>query len=252
MSVEPFLRDPVKYLNSPQYNKGNGLLINLSGPGGALPDNAQPINVPDPDNRYAKFRRMPVHMIRAETVSQYIKLTTGPWSLDISPNPSAGTKTVPSYYLNWAPDKACAMRLGQSANAFFTAPLNGCAILINGDRASPTVVHANITIGDILPAPPSFDSSVTGPYEKEKMALFYQYYLNLGTGLVDGGVFTGTSGTTQMFDPLLYYKYQGGKAKVFGLRQPDGWTFYYSMEQRVSPTSIKYLSGQLWPKLATP
>ncbi|WP_195880852.1 hypothetical protein [Methylomonas fluvii] len=47
-----------------------------------------------------------------------------------------------SCLLPWGFDRLCWMPLGTQSK-FLTYQLNGCGVLISGDRGSPVVVHAN-------------------------------------------------------------------------------------------------------------
>ena len=130
--------------------------------------------------------------------------------------------------------------------------LNGCGVIINGTRTNPTIVHANIDMNPLLPKPDWDDPVAVKTYETTKKRTFYQFYLNFALAAAESEILLGSVGTSQLFDPELYYKYGGSMAKVFGIKDSsDQWTFYYSME-RPTASGIQYTAGQIWPELTPP
>jgi hypothetical protein len=157
--------------------------------------------------------------------------------------------TLRAYYLKWSANASYVMTLGNDADSFFTAPMNGCAVFVAGNANTPTVCHANF----------SLDEDVRNRY-----ALRDRLYDALRPHAV---------GTNQPQSLLpSFYLQPGGVTSsftsVYGFRDAlQGWQFYYHTvfmatqpwansnkdEVKVQITTKPYfMTGQLWPNKRLP
>lgn len=164
---------------------------------------------------------------------------------------------ISGYYLGWKADHAYALDLNDKGKKFFvTAPLNGCAILINGSRKCPLVVHANFS--DQLPEPKYLDNATMEENlrirDETRLQQWTEIYSAYTVDLMKRYLFDRNQ-PVGIFDPAFYFSLRGSQGRVFGLRDTDGWTFYYSMDcarwqgKRLIRRSF---TGTLWPVREAP
>jgi hypothetical protein len=147
--------------------------------------------------------------------------------------------------LKWYTNELYFMTLGNQADYFFTAPMNGCAVFIGGNDNAPTVCHANFTL----------DEDVPNRYQVRD-----RLYTELRPHIV------GTN-QPQMLLPSFYLEPGGVTSSftsVYGFRNTTSgnWSFYYHIvfaatapwtnsnktEVVVQNTTKPYfITGPLWP-----
>jgi hypothetical protein len=264
-----FLADPVTFLNPPAGKNNKGVPVVISGADGdeGATTNVAVANAPAAIRGVINYATFPMIAFPAAQLDYYLAINPDTSGLNIAKDPQNGFtyQTVKAFYLNWKPNKGYWMKLTGSpaVRFFFTARMNGCGVLIYGLPTSPTVVHANVDMNNLL-AQPGFDNvQATKEYEEKKKAMYRSYYLNVAAGLSDTPIFQAASlsrvglddsgASSSTFDPSVYYKFDGSFAHVFGIRDSvtGNWTFYWHMtKQTLQGTS--YLAGRLWPTFDHP
>jgi hypothetical protein len=148
-------------------------------------------------------------------------------------NGSRGSR--PAVYLPWASNEAHLIHLRAGADIFLTDRLNGCGMIFHGPRANSTVVHANHYTGvDDLDARYRRLSDVQ--QFARVNALREQEYRALAQRL-------GFGYHCSVFSPVDYYA-AGQPARVFGVKQRAGWTFYAITRPAAAGG---YVTAQIWP-----
>jgi hypothetical protein len=170
-----------------------------------------------------------------------------------------GSTVLRCYFLIWSADHCHALDLPANGNRLFlTAPLNGCAVMINGPRNNPLVVHANVS--NQLPEPnypPNAGIEEIGRIRNEtRLQQWTAAYSAYATDLIKRYIFDSNYPTT-ICDPEFYFQCGGAQARVFGLRDVDGWTFYYNIDlsrrkRGGQGMETKSFTGTLWPKRQEP
>lgn len=158
-----------------------------------------------------------------------------------------------AYYLPWETNKSYSMTLGDRADFFFTAPMNGCAFFATGDRATPTVYHSNYYLDPEQHA-------LTDKVRYQRRSTFYARLQQMLK-----------TGTTQALLPEFYLAPNGVKSSttsVFGFRNRNNgqWSFSYHVvfvakapyantnAQVVVQYQNKpyFMTGPLWPEMQQP
>lgn len=165
------------------------------------------------------------------------------WNENDKPAPGTANITQdypvePCYVLNWAGDKVYYTTLGNQCRVFVTARLNGCGVIIGGDTGAPVVVHANISPANVFPERAVTDDSIQ---REEKGLAWGRYYAKLAAQLRSTGIFSNDKIT--VIHPE-YYQATGSFARVFGVRDPSGWSFYVNMDSGGNRASTK----KMWPQ----
>ena len=144
---------------------------------------------------------------------------------------SSGSTASQCYALPWKSGMAFLTRLDSACEYFFTPGLNGCAVLIDGEAASPTVIHANADSPRL---------SVEGSFEQVaemQTAVYSQFYGSFAAALIDQNYISGNK--LQILKPDDYLKTGvSSYAAVFGVKASASWTFYYNCQNSTK---------QLWP-----
>ena len=152
-------------------------------------------------------------------------------SLSVTCNGGADQAKV-AYLLPWATDRVYVTDLGQRHDYFFTAKLNGCAVMISGGLCNPTVVHANASA--VIPVPPDFSAQSTN----NLISAYQGAYGLISQALVARGD----------LDPTVLAVFQPGTsgyvgdAAVFGVRSASQWAFYAVIGSTKNPPIVK-----IWP-----
>lgn len=146
----------------------------------------------------------------------------------------AGTATSrEAVFVPWAANQAHRVTLDNQMAVFMTDPLNGCGILIDGNRNGPTVIHANYYIGPdddgIAEAATQAGRGVREHLNYLREAAYTALAVRLGLG------------NHYLFSPRDYYA-NGLGARVFGIRTIVGWTFYATT--RAGDNTV---TAQIWP-----
>jgi hypothetical protein len=137
-----------------------------------------------------------------------------------------------AYLLPWATDRVYVTDLGQAHDYFFTAKLNGCAIMVSGGVCNPTVVHANASA--VIPVPPDFSASST----QSLITSYHGAYAAISGALVQRGDLDPT--VLKVFEPGV--SGYVGDAAVFGIRTAASWAFYAVIGSTKNPPVVK-----IWP-----
>ena len=142
-----------------------------------------------------------------------------------------GTSANQCYALPWSSGMAYMTRLNSACEYFFTPCLNGCAVLIDGEAASPTVVHVNADSPRL---------AVDGSFEQVaeiQTAVYSQFYGSFAAALIDRDYISGNK--LEILKPDDYLKIGVSSfAAVFGVKASASWTFYYN---------CRNLTKELWP-----
>lgn len=138
--------------------------------------------------------------------------------------------SIRCYFLPWRQNQITHMALGNDADFFFTATLDGCSVYVVGAESSPVVYHANAK-GAPDPARQSdymgrlvtlafFNGMIPRPVALQKKnvvpALSKQIYHANAADFRPG---------VESEDPTAPYFNTG--ANVFGFREEGRWSFYY-------------------------
>jgi hypothetical protein len=157
------------------------------------------------------------------------------------------------YVLDWKADKIYYTRLGNQAKYFATARVNGCGVIIGGDRKSPTVVHANISPDSVYPENEAAYTAWSEAKDKaehqtqlntrEKHDAWNRYYNNLAMTLrKDNRI---SNDTISVVDPRIYQA-DGSYGRIFGVRADNGdWTFYLNRDKGTQQA----ITQEIWPKM---
>ncbi len=138
-----------------------------------------------------------------------------------------------AYLLPWGPNRICYTKIQQAHNIFLTHAMNGCGVIIGGDRASPTIVHANAYDTDGLD---DLEGEAKAKRRRDLYGGFIGHLQSVGI-LDDGEVATWYPGSD----------YIGAKSGVFGVRKSGTWIFYgHANKGNKAETSV------IWPAEATP
>jgi hypothetical protein len=159
-----------------------------------------------------------------------------------------------AYYLPWQSNNSYSMTLGAQADFFFTAPMNGCAFFVTGDRQTPTVYHSNYYLDPDQHA-------LTNEVRYQRRRAFYAGFQRM---------IVGTAGTTALL-PDFYLSLNGVISTVtsaFGFRDRNSgeWSFYYHVvlgsNQPYANTNAQvtvqysnkpyFMTGPLWPVMQQP
>lgn len=178
-------------------------------------------------------------------------MTTEPGVRMVEACPQNAISPLRAYYLPWDANKSYYMTLGNQANFFFTAPMNGCAFLVKGPAATPTVCHANYYIDPTT-------TTLTNEQRYERRRTFYPRLQRLFAD-------------SHMLEPDFYLKPNDVLSlvtSVFGFRNTNtgAWTFYYHVvfgaSQPYANTNANvvvqhrdrpyFMTGQLWPTFHKP
>lgn len=136
-------------------------------------------------------------------------------------------------FIPWGQNEAHRVTLNRHVTVYLTDQLNGCGILISGPRIGPTVIHANYYIGhDDAPVwRYVYSRQTTHEYNNQQRE---DAYRALATHL-------GLPRDYYLYSPVGYYQHSN-RARVFGLRDYDGWKFFATD----GPTGNK-TTHQIWP-----
>jgi hypothetical protein len=157
------------------------------------------------------------------------------------------------YVLDWKADKIYHTKLGNQAKYFATARVNGCGVIIGGDRNAPTVVHANISPDSVYPENAGAYAAWSTAQDKaehqtqlstrEKHDAWARYYANLAIKLrTDNRI---SSDTISVVDPRIYQA-DGSYGRIFGIRADNGdWTFYLNRDKGTN----KAVTQEIWPTM---
>ncbi|TKD00912.1 hypothetical protein [Polyangium fumosum] len=146
----------------------------------------------------------------------------------------AGTNTSrEAVFVPWAQNQAHRVTLNNQMDVFMTDPLNGCGILIAGNRNGPTVIHANYYIGPEDPGIAEAAQLANRPPREHCNHLREAAYDELAQHL--------NMNNHYLFSPRAYYA-NGLGARVFGIRTNDGWTFYATT--RAGQNTV---TARIWP-----
>lgn len=146
---------------------------------------------------------------------------------------TVGSSGANAYLLPWGANKICFTKIAQAHDLFLTHAMNGCGVIIGGDRANPTIVHANAFDTENL-------DDLVGEAKAAKRCEIYGTfvtYLRQQGILDDGSIATWYPGTD----------YQGAKSGVFGVRKSASWIFYGHAN-----LGSKAVTKVIWPADATP
>lgn len=161
-----------------------------------------------------------------------------------------------AYHLPWASNRTYYMRLAGRYGYFFTAPMNGCAVMIRGSRTEPTVYHANYQLDEEAPELRGLSTTnmIARRHERRR-----DFYAQLQAELDPGAV----------FHPDFYLAPNGVASRissVFGFCEQftREWTFYYHIildnqpyinvdrDVVVSHKKPYFITGELWPNYRVP
>lgn len=130
-------------------------------------------------------------------------------------------------WLPWGDGRAYLTTLNTSQTCFFTPTLNGCAFLVGGTQAAPTVVHANANLARLDAAVVMGDPAGTARRQSEIYGHFYRHVL---ATLVSRGDMPAQN--TAMLLPETYLGADRGRGAVFGICQGGNWQFYWNCRRR--------------------
>jgi hypothetical protein len=152
------------------------------------------------------------------------------------PNAEKDAASHKAYYLPWGSDKAYSIKLGQEADLFITAQLNGCGIGVCETPDGVTVVHQNLT-ENAKDANKWFSEYFTAKGEEQYLQRNQEYLsqqreesLNaLMRDIEDaGGQVIGSATLSEKdYDTAA-------KASVFGVRRDGQWHIYVNCKDKES------------------
>lgn len=166
-----------------------------------------------------------------------------PTETTVSLSPSGGSANA--HTLPWQVGYAPMIKLGPKHAIFVTPNLNGCAIFVGGDAASPSVIHANCqpdiadqgvptyTSGD---DPIVFGARVNEFYQRWKLPIWSDVYVALASKLLAGNKIP--SANFQMLLPRDYLAGGASYASVFGSRASGSWRLFVNVQGK---------TRQFWP-----
>lgn len=146
---------------------------------------------------------------------------------------NVGASGANAYLLPWGANKICYTKIAQAHSLFLTHAMNGCGVIIGGDRANPTIVHANAYDTENLD---NLEGEAKAQKRCEIYATFIDYLQTQGV-LGDGEVATWYPGAD----------YKGAKSGVYGVRKSATWIFYGHAN-----LGSKAVTKVIWPADATP
>ena len=146
-----------------------------------------------------------------------------------------------AYVLPWKVDHAAMTRLSSDRDIFVTPDLNGCAVFVSGDRASPTVVHVNSQATILDQGEPEYSADV--PQDQlaaqmnafklsYKMPMWDAIYQALAIRLVGMGRLPREN--LELLLPGTYLSAGTGAAAVFGRREGGTWSFFWNANRRTT------------------
>jgi len=167
------------------------------------------------------------------------------------------TGSFNAYHLPWAPNCTYHMTLAGDYGYFFTAPMNGCAVMIRGSRTTPTVYHANYQLSEDAPEliGLSMDHTIERRHRRRR-----EFYTQFETDIAADVV----------FHPDFYLAPNGVASRfssVFGFcaQWTREWTFYYhilldkqpyiNIDRKVTvqhKNKPYFITGELWPNYHQP
>jgi len=194
---------------------------------------------------------------------------------------------VTACYLPWGPHEAYRIslkKIDDEIRLFFTAPLDGCAVVVEGTPEAPVVYHANAS-GVEPAASPLSDPAVLEMValkllDKRNAAMFAAYRAFPGdldsfsdamkSGAItplEYGVLVGRPSEQREKAALLrnlelpgWFARTGWKAKpkdltfhkstgaVFGVRKSGSWAFYQQKIMDLQEGSFVLSCGEFWPR----
>jgi hypothetical protein len=133
------------------------------------------------------------------------------------------------YWLPWGEGYLYWGQLGDAYNYFFTYTINGCGVVIGGERDAPVVFHANLDcdrLNQVAIAASKLPPSESGKFAAKEQSIIYdQFYGNLAAKLIDRD--DVAAGHVEVITPNRYLILAGaGYGAVFGIRKEAGWEFY--------------------------
>lgn len=130
-----------------------------------------------------------------------------------------------AYLLPWYADRICFTELGQSHDFFFTATVNGCAIMVSGGLCNPYVIHANTKSNQLTALDaPTLIGQYQGIYHAQAAAM-------AARGMADPA-------NLRIFQPGDYMSL----GTVFGVRTAGRWAFYST-----AWTETAVVTRHFWP-----
>lgn len=146
-----------------------------------------------------------------------------------------------AFVLPWAANHAVMTGLSGAQDIFVTPDLNGCAVFVAGNPASPTVVHVNSQAEILDKGEPAFSPTASLSQLTTQMNVFklsYKrpmwdaLYLALASKLIELGRLPRDN--LQLLLPGQYLNADVGSAAVFGHRQGGNWAFFWNVNGRTT------------------
>jgi hypothetical protein len=137
-------------------------------------------------------------------------------SVKNSPTGTDGSGT----YLPWSENTAYAVQPYESSEYMFTAPMDGCCVIVCGKPEAPYLVHANFS--------PNSDNYQSGDGYEHWIRRRERVYLGWCASIAEK-LSEKTDPPPVMFSPLFYRKVMGRTARVFGLKSGKSWAFFYNI-----------------------
>lgn len=158
-----------------------------------------------------------------------------------------------AYYLPWGPSVAYSVQLGKDRKFFATAKVDGCCIIVSGDRTAPTVMHINYAPDEsrVVPETQAILDHRQAAFHydrlsKEKHNEYTRFYGGFAADLIKENIIDGFK-PIGVYDPAFYLS-KGGWGTVFGVWRDDhdykGWKFYYNINN-----GNRWITSELWPAI---
>lgn len=152
-----------------------------------------------------------------------------------------GSAAPNAYVLPWKVDHAVMTRLSAEQDIFVTPDLNGCAVFVGGDAASPIVMHVNsqaaiLDQGEpaVVPGQPmdQLAAQMNAFKLSWKMPMWDAIYQTIASRLQGMGRLPNSN--LELLLPGQYLSAGTGSAAVFGHRDGGTWRFFWNVNGRTT------------------
>lgn len=247
MSESQFVADPASYIGNKQLTVDT-IVADLTG----SKTTELVVQVQEQDNDFKTIpQAIDYTQLTPEACSRTMYLrkdSFGQFFMARSSDPKVSEIPLDSYYLPWKNGQAYALRLDNKKDFFCTAKVNGCCIIVSGDRESPLVMHLNYDPKGTRLTPSKQDvdgmshEQLLEAYKKHQFKQYTRFYGNLAHELIDDNVLDSKK-PISVYDPEFYLA-GGSFATMFGIRKDNKWTFYFNQRK-----GNKHVTAELWPAI---